>query len=185
VTDKKSVVLIPYWVQEALRRNGLQLSACLDLDLIRPFVATNDLASFLTLQDNMYFNSVIGATPSGTLIMSWNDNVIKTNSELSKYLNETLSLLAGDKTIRDDIDHRLFSTDSGQERHKEPFVIYDLTPDVIGVVIYPGYFVAGNNAALQKDINEAIIEVLYRYSSFHEVAQTPFFRRYLELLQGK
>ena len=183
MSEKKCVVLIPFWVQETLKRNGLQLSACLDLDTIRPFVSTNDLACFLTLQDNMYVDSIIGAKSFSTLGMIWSENINKTNTDLASYRSVTLTPLVGDKSIKDELNHRLFDLNTSAVNYKEPFAIYDLTPDVIGIVIYPGYFKPSNNVTLQKEINEGIIEVLYRYNSFHEVAKTPFFRRYLELLK--
>jgi len=183
MSEKKCVVLIPFWVQETLKRNGLQLSACLDLYTIRPFVSTNDLACFLTLQNSEYTNIIIGANSFSTLSMLWSENINKTNIDLETYRLNTLAPLVGDKTIHDELNHRLFELNTSEIDYKEPFAIYDLTPDVIGTVIYPGYFKPSNNIALQKEINEGIIEVLYRYNSFHEVAKTPFFRRYLELLR--
>ncbi len=70
------------------------------------------------------------------------------------------------------------------DRYKEPFATYDLTPEVAGVVIYPGYFTTDTIQKYQHELIVSILKVFYVYSAYHEVCKTPFFKRYLELLAG-
>jgi hypothetical protein len=182
VADKKVVILIPFWVQETLKRNNLQLSACLELEKIKPLFSTNDLITFLTLQDQRYLKLVAGLDTVDQLTWVWSNSILKSNRELNDILWKTLVPASSDPSFHTEITERLFTEESKDKRHSDPFVTFDLTPDVCGVVLYPGYFISPNNIDLQKAVIEAIIEVLYRYLSFHETAQSPFFKRYLETL---
>jgi len=182
VGQKKIAILIPFWVQETLKRNGLQLSACLDLEKIRPLMALDDLARFLALQNTKYFKLVTNIDYYSSLTSIWSDSICRVNTELSDSLWKSIDPVSNDSSLFSKLESELFSKDSYDEKYKEAFAIYDLTPDVFGVVIYPGYFTATNNTKLQRDVVESIIEILYRYSAFHDIAKTEYFKAYLKLL---
>lgn len=175
--------MIPYWIQEVLSRNQLQLSACLDLEKIKPILSLNDLVSFLVLQNDEFVQKVTGINNySGDLISVWFESG---NTSLNAFRQNTLIPLSTDTSFRDEVDNRLFSIDSKEDRYKDPFIIYDLTPDVFGIVVYPGHFTKSNDLQLQKTVVESVLEVLYVYQTFSEVAKSIFFSQYLELLSFK
>lgn len=186
MSDKKEIILIPYWIQEVLARNQLALSACLDIEKIKPLLSLNDLVSFITLQDPKYFQlSTSIPNNISKLVSIWN-SITSTNKELSNFCWTTLLPMSNDVSFHKDLVARLFEAETQSSRFKEPFVVYDLTPDTVGVVIYPGYFVQGvNNYDLHKSLIEELLEVLYRYSSFSDVAKTSTFKQYLDLLSSK
>lgn len=178
---EKQIVFIPYWVQETLQRNQLPLADCLNLAKIQPLMSLNDVVAFYTLQD--YYERVMGIqafAPTG-LFWSWINGIPEGESVLRSFYN-SVSTLSCDKTFKQEVESRLFHEDAKTQFYTKPFITYDLTPEVCGVVIYPGYFVGNNLFELQRSVVEAILKVLYVYDPSHEVAKTPLFKKYLELL---
>lgn len=179
---KKQIVLIPFWIQEIMKRNNMPLAECLEFPKVKPVMALNDLVEFSALQEHMDF--VLGTKFAGThLYWVWASSIPNGNadSELMQALNSA-STLSKDESFQKELKSRLFDTAAKSSHYKEPFITYDLSPTVVGVVIYPGFFDRENNTALQKPLVEAILKVLYVYEPSHEVAKTPLFKRYLELL---
>jgi len=181
VVNKKKVVLIPHWVQDVMQRNKLQLADCLILEKIKPLMSFNDLAGFVALQD--YFYKVTGSEavmPELTQIFA--DSINEKDVQLRSFCYTTLIKTAADDSVHKELEARLFDINSKNNIYEKPFIIYDLTPEVCGVVIYPGYFFSTNDFGLQKAVIDEVLKVLYVYGAFHEVASTPFFKRHLELL---
>jgi hypothetical protein len=186
VSDKKEVILIPYWIQVILARNQLPLSTCLDIEKIKPLISLNDLITFVSIQNPKYFELVLGAKNYMSDIISiWVEKSTKTNTAIRSFCYNTLVPISSDGTFNSELVTRLFTEESKDTSFKEPFIIYDLAPDVCGVVIYPGFFTQVSNKQLQKKVIESILEVLYVYMSFSEVAKTPLFKQYLEVLSPK
>lgn len=178
---KKQIVLIPFWVQEVLQRNQLPLSACLDLEKIKPLMSLNDLVGFLTLQK--YMDKILGTKyVHDELTWVWSRGIQNGNTQLNDFLWKTLNTLAGDLTFHKEVESRLLDADAKTDQYKEPFITYDLPQGIVGVVIFPGFFADAGVSEFQKPLVEAILKLLYVYESSHEVAKTPLFKRYLELL---
>jgi hypothetical protein len=113
----------------------------------------------------------------------WSKSIPDDQPALRDFLFQQVDALSSDASHRKEVHGRLFSEDSRDEQHKEPFICYDLTPDVCGVVIYPGFFVGKNSAKeLQLAFVREVLKVLYVYDTQSEVAKTSLFKRYLELL---
>jgi len=179
----KRIVLIPFWVQDILARNKMQLADCLNVAKLKPIMALNDLLAFAALQRHIV--QLVGAPVIGDeLYWIWAESVAA-NPELKKFLNESISVLSGDPTYNREIQSRLFDPDAHTAQYEKPFITYDLSPEVLGVVIYPGYFTDSGNNDLQKSLVSAILKLLYVYEHDHKVAKTPLFKRYLELLSAK
>lgn len=182
----KKVVLIPYWVQDALSRNNCALSDALNFDQIIKCVNVNDLIGFLALQE--YMLELGGYEVSGSaLMLSWSASAKEEGSE--SLLTQTIIPFTGQAEYIEDVHSRLFTRDSQCDRlahHTEPFNMYDITHDVAGVVVHPGFFTeeAGSNG-YRAALVCAILKVLYAYNAYHEVASTPLFKRYLGLLAEK
>lgn len=177
---KKQIILIPFWVQEILQRNQLPLATCLDLEKLKPLMSLNDLVSFATLQG--YSKQVTGVESMNDLVWVWSRNIMATNTTMNDFLWKTIVTLEKDQSFRQEVESRLFDADAKQDQHKDAFITYDIASDVMGVVIFPGFFVGDGVSEFQKPVVQAILKLLYVYESTHEVAKTPLFKRYLELL---
>ncbi|WP_144106759.1 hypothetical protein [Paraburkholderia sp. BCC1886] len=180
----KQVMLIPYWVHETLARHKLPLSACLDFEQLRPVSSTNDLLCFLSAQ--VLMGRMVGE-PHGTwslyLLDAWLNSAQGQNKT---FLSQTILPLLENPTFDEELRARLFSPESRLPHHKEPFYIYDITREAVGVVVNPGFFTEEAGAdGYRTALTVAILKVLYAYSACHEVSSTPLFKRYLGLLSAK
>lgn len=181
----KKVVLIPYWVQEALSRHNRGLEDALNFDQLVQFINTNDLIGYLSLQD--FLLELAGHEVHGcALVKAWEQSAC---GDAKTLLTQTIIPMGSRPEFRQDACNRLFSTDACFERlphHENAFNVYDITHDAAAVVIHPGFFTeeAGSNG-YRAALIVAVLKVLYAYNAYHEVAHTPLFKRYLETLGQK
>lgn len=176
----KEVVLIPHWVHEALARQKLPLSECLNFAVLQKMSSVNDLACFYGLQH--YIEELVYA--SGTLGRCWESTA--TDNESRVLLMQTILPLAAHLQASGEIESRLFSAQSRLPWHDEPFSIHDITREVGGVVIYPGFFVEeGKPNTYREQLVVGLLKVLYAYNASHEVSGTRLFRHYLDMLSGR
>lgn len=185
---KKSVILIPYWIEETLQRNPVaRLSDCLDFPKLRPLVAAADLAGFAALQK--CFESVFGCKEidcdvvRASLPLIWGDSLPNNNEAAYSYLWNTVCPLEDDPTVGRDVACRLFDEGARLPRCEVPYALRDLSPTVLGVVIYPGFFVGADAFKHQLAVTRDVLKTLYVYDTHSEVAKTSLFKRYLELLR--
>lgn len=181
---KKHIILIPYWVQESLQRQQLPLATCLDFEALKPIMSLNDLVTFSTLQHHVETCTGKDTAVGDSLFFHWIRNIPESHRDSVDYLTKTVSTLETDPSFHAEVKARLFDPAGKLDRYPQPFIIYDLTPEVAGVVIYPGFFGKADEA-LQLSLIEAILKTLYVYDTYNEVSKTPLFRRYLELLSKK
>lgn len=180
----KKLMLIPYWIEDALKRNRMSLAECRDFNKIKPVCAVNDLLEFATLQNKaeMVFGKDAWYQSSYDLIATWGSSIAENNTEMYDYLTKNIMSLCHDASFDKELTSRLFTRESRQERYAQPFSVVDLTRDVAGVVIYPGFFCNPVDTRLQLQLIEAVLKVLYVYDSHSEVSKTSLFLRYLDLL---
>jgi hypothetical protein len=182
---KKKVVLIPHWIQETLRRNPMvTLADCVDFTKMRELLSVSDLVGFSALQGEPFGKKLIGPDIYfGDLVMLWFASIPNDNRELNEFLGRTVCALDNQESFRKELEGRLFEAEARLPQYESPFCVHDLTPEVVGVVLYPGFFVGTNTKELQLELLRAILKVLYVYDTYSEVAQTSLFKRYLELLR--
>lgn len=177
----KKLVLIPYWVEDALRRNGQPLADCLNLGKIRKIIPMSDLVAFVALQN--YWKVFIGVNEPmlDSLVMQWFSQVGPAGAANNDELSHHILPLSNDPSVARDLEARLFDPAARCGQYKEPFNSYDLTPEFAGAVIYPGFFGLNDKPSVDAFVR-AMLKVLYVYESHSEVAKSPLFRRYLALL---
>ena len=185
---KKSVFFIPYWIEDAVKQNGLTLAECLDFTKIKPICSLNDLIGFSALQK--YSTTILGKdiydpVSAYEFFMKWATSIGEDNPAMHDYLTKNIASLDEDEAFRKELELRLLTPESKQARFTEPFAVHDLTRDMVGVVIYPGFFGDTSSTQAQFDLIEAVLKVLYVYNSHSEVSTTSLFLRYLELLSKK
>lgn len=196
------IVIIPHWVQEIANRNGLTKADYLDFDKMRPLMSLADIVSWVAAQSMTGYlfgkdksqGAVMTATaaddPScygaetGQLFNIWCDRYTSggANKEKLDYLYNTVGSLAADLSVKQEVFNRLYSEAAKSNEHEDAFNVYDLTPAVAGVVVYPGFFVGAQSAELQAQLAAEVLKTWYAYSEDHEVAATPLFGQYLNNL---
>lgn len=183
---KRQIILIPYWIEDVLRRKQLPLATCLDFKALRQLVSLGDLAAFVALQS--YGNSMTGLREAclGSLVSQWFLATPVSDRETRDDLSNNVLPFENDASIHKDLQSRLFEGSPLLEHRKEPFICYDLTPEFAGAVINPGSFGKDGVCSTELCLSfvQAMLKVLYVYEPHHEVAKTPLFLRYLSLLSS-
>lgn len=185
MSEAKEVILIPHWVHETLRRHQLPINEALNFGNIRRIVSVNDLACWMILNRQAHHVGLKQPNEGGLISLetAWGSTV---TAEHSDYLFNVVYPLTDIPQFKLDLADRLFSPDSRTPQYEEAFNIYDLSSKYEGVVINPGFFTseAGSDRHV-FDLLEAVVKALYVYAPLHEVANTPVFLRYLDLLSKK
>lgn len=179
----KDIILIPFWVAETMKRNQLPLNQCLSFEKIKPLMSLNDLISFLVFQT--YTNHVLGSDIYIDLAAIWKNSVPEDKPKLRNECYLDLPKFALDAVNHKEVWDRIFDPTSKHNSYDEkqvPFTVHDLTPELLGIVINPGFFTEPVDPRLQISLIESILKVLYVYDAYHEVAKTSLFKRYLDLL---
>lgn len=181
---QKKIVVVPFWISETVHRNKLNLDTVLDFEKIRRFCSPADLAGFIAVQD-CATNLVGGDVQNGAwdLHQAWYESL--RTEESKSYHSNTVIPLTYDESFVKDAKDRLFAEDSRNERYSEPFNYYDIAPAVGAMVISPGFYTASAPEELHLLTVEAILKALYVYAPHNEVARTPWYKRWLELLSHK
>lgn len=184
--SSKKIVLVPYWVEEAVNANNLNLADCLSLAKIKPVLSTNDLVLYSLLQDvAVTFTGLPLNGPNNWLVGCLSHTSDGESTELLAFVNSTLTPLKQLPSYEKELVERLFTADAKTDLYTEAFRLSDIGRDTLAIVIYPGFFVDGCSTALQLSLIEAVLKVLYVYDTHSEVSKTPLFLRYLELLSKK
>jgi hypothetical protein len=178
---QKHVVLIPYWVEETLRRNSVHISDCTDISKVQKLFSLEDLAIFFKLQSSGLL--IYGANSENDLQQLWREIATDNLALYDFYSN--IDTLSNDPTIVKSLQDRLFNQDAKNERYEKAFNVIDLSADVVGVVIYPGFFIGNGDLDLQYHVVTAVLKLLYVYDDYTNVSKTSMFTRYLKLLSEK
>lgn len=197
----KRVVYIPHWIQAMLQRRNISLAACLDYKQMKELLSQEDQAQFLALQPYKLFDATYDAegypldyhyasngtqvtdewSIAGSLYEVWAKS-LTAEDVASKSILQSVEALCFDKIVTNELKARLFSKESFSEQYQKPFITYDLARNVIGVVVFPGYFTPEKNPSFKVDLLKSILKVFYVYNTYASVCTTPYFRKYLEAL---
>jgi len=197
-----SVIFIPYWIAETIQRMGLALSDVVDYEKIRPTLSMHDMAGFMAVQyesDRLLYSGSPGDGPvscmGNDLITVWRflthawpveQGTFSVGKKTSEDFNRTYEY-AGDATVKGDVVSRLYGQAVKQARYDHAFDVVNLAPQVVGVVVYPGYFdQAKIDLSLQHQLICSLMQVFYAQGApYEQIAATAIYRRHLELLSGE
>jgi len=193
----KGVNFIPFWIVEAVQSRRLPLKTVFEADKLMGIVPKADLCGYLAL-DNVKFQDLLFGGPPPLMVGSNipQDTLVVYNP-LNNYNtlydsmagkdaaqgNDFMLNIAGvchDQSVQDEVEARLFTEGCRNQEHKKPFIIYDITPERFGVVIYPGFFTGGvDTLPLQMELMESLQKELYVHVPYNDVCASPLFGRYL------
>jgi hypothetical protein len=202
VAIKHSIILIPFWIQDILRRNNMDVKECIDFSKLRSVTSIDDLAQFAQLQRfrDVLLDINVGQAPVsfedgkllyGSLGELWHIHLGDTNHEAHQEIDSKILPLCDGiySQLNETLIDRLFTEGSTSTQHSEPFALYELSESVLGVIINPGRFICDKKknhnffpSAHRKPLIAALLRVLYVYNTECEVNKTSLFKKYLELL---
>jgi len=188
----QGVSFIPYWIVEAVQSRRLPLKTVFEADKLMEFISKDDLCAYLAL-DNVKFQQLLFGTYTDSSGLNQksiynpqnnfcilNDSLKDKPSAVGEDFMRNIAAIYMDQSVEDEVEARLFTEESRNEEHKKPFIIYDITPERFGVVIYPGFFVGSGTFPLQVELMECLQKELYVHVPYNSVCASPLFRRYMQ-----
>lgn len=174
--DRISFVLVPFWIENVLKRNKLSCRDLLQYDTVRSLMSVEDTASLLATQSctklKMFENY------NNILLSSWE----KSNNPKSRYeLGSTVTHLSCSEDIRTSVFNRLVSDEYPQD-DSDKFKIIDIDRNIFCIVLYEGFITSMIKEAMQLNLIRDILKISYMYRRVHEVSEYPIFDDYLNLL---
>lgn len=184
---KSKVIVIPHWIAESLKRAQMQPKECIDYRKVKQVVSTDDLLTLIAAQQltQTLIGSQWNPTSEWDLCELWQQSM---NGGTESEKSEANALFELSRAgYLEEVKARLFTAGTNGDTYRpdydKPFIIYDLMPDVIGIVVHPGFFSENPAKELKLSLVEAVIKVLYVYNTaYHELAATLWYKRFLELL---
>lgn len=175
----KTVILVPYFIENVLKRNRLNLATALNYEEMKKVVSTDDLNTFLLFQDNSFFN-FLGFFSRSVLLSSWEQlNKKDVQTELASVGSP---LLNSENQV--DAIAELLSIDPHypQADIPKPYSVVDISRDSLALVVRPGFkeYIESKEGKLQ--LVRDILNTLYASEEVHKVSSTLLFKTYLSLL---
>jgi len=169
----KTIIFVPYWICNTLKRNNRLLGDVLDYDVCRKFISVDDISGLLGFQQ---IPELAGYTVSTdiSLLSRWEST---TGNRLE--LDSTVIPLSHSK--EKDVLERLKNT-SGYDDQLPVFKVVDIERDFTAVIVNEGFMEAIKNNSTKKSLIDSLLDVSYKYGKIHDVSKTPLFRAYMDLL---
>ena len=177
----KFMVILPYSVEQVLKRNSLALSSVTNFDKIRPYFSLDDMAGLLAAQNIPSLNVIKDSYESG-FKDSWNATITGGNAaELNSAvipLSQTPSII---KSVTDQLQIPAFDPD--RTIVNPPYRVVDITRDAYAVIAYPGFTetISTDEGALV--LLREVLRIFYDYHSISSFYSMDVFKTYVNMLE--
>lgn len=174
---EKSFVLVPFWVEDVLRRNKLPMASMLDYGKMAELMSVEDRSAFLSLQKANKIK-LFATSYNSHLLGSWEQSA---QNEQKAVLDAAVVPMSYSETSSKDTYERLEAGDQLPE--EKPWSIVDVDRNTMAIVLKPGFVKAVTINSVALNLVREILRVFYGYYEVHQVSQLNLFGKYLELLQ--
>lgn len=179
--ETTSFILIPFWVEKALKRNKLSLKDILDYQLIRKFFSLEDLAGLVSFQQSNGLE-VFNNFYNGVLLSSWE----KTSGPLKAELGSAIIPLSDSEEVKNYVIMRLNTHVTQEDINELDFYkVVDIERNTFCIVFNEG-FLQSVQTSFESMLSfvRNILKVFYVYHSVDVVSKQPLFKTYIDMLNG-
>lgn len=180
MAEQQRFFTVPFWIESAMTRNGMQLGDVLDYNKLRSVISLNDAAELLALQNLQTFTFQKLIPNTGLLLSSWQE------SAQGAYLTEldsVMPLLSCGDSLNAGLIERLSNGDpSSIEAVSSKYKISSCRRDVHCIVLDKGFIDAQATVGFNLEFCRSLIESVKIYLNTQEVASFPFFNIYVREL---
>lgn len=179
--ETTSFILIPFWVEKALKRNKLSLKDILDYQLVRKILSLEDLAGLISFQQSNSLE-VFNGFYNGVLLSSWE----KTSGHLKAELGSAVIPLSDSEEVKKYVSMRITSPNTSEDINGDDlYKIIDIERNTFCIVFKEGFTqLALSSFDVQLNFIRNILKVFYVYHSVDVVSKQPMFKYYIEMLNG-
>lgn len=179
--ETTSFILIPYWIEKALKRNKLSLKDVLNYQVIRRFLSLEDLAGLVSFQQSNGLE-VFNNFYNGVLLSSWE----KTSGPLKAELGSAVIPLSDSEEVKNYVSTRLNAVENINDVDELDFYkIVDIERNTFCIIVKEGFNqrIAASFDLMLNFIRN-ILRVFYVYHSVDVVSKQPLFKTYVDMLNG-
>ena len=174
----KAMVLVPYWVENVLKRNRLKFTDVLNYAKMRELMSVEDVSAFLHFQSTDQI-AVLKGVDCSILLSSWEQT--RSTNDPTELASVVIPLSQSEATAND-----------ARQRYLTPatdleipvYQLVDVERDVLVVVIREGFEESMQQPAQALDFLRAVLKEYYIYMEVHQVSSMQVFRNYLERLNA-
>lgn len=181
VTTNTALIIIPYWIADAVRRNKLDHIDILEYSRVQKIMSTEDMAQFLRINSRV----IPGIDDAQYAIRhAWDQS--KSDSLDYHTFYTQLNRVEAIVNVEQDINARLYKDNFDIETLEESDSLYhiDIKKDSnIYIVIKAGFMNAMNSNEFTKRFYSDVLKKLYSLMPIHTVSNYEIFKHYLKLLK--
>ncbi len=174
----KAMVLVPYWVENVLKRNRLKFADVLNYAKMRELMSVEDVSAFLHFQSTGQIAPLQNVECS-ILLSSWEQT--RSANDPTELASVVIPLSQSEATATDSI-----------QRFRAPamdldvpvYQLVDVEREVLIVVIREGFAEVMQDNAKALDFLRDVLKQYYVYLEVHQVSSLQVFRNYLERLNA-
>ncbi len=178
------LIIIPSFIAETLSRKNIPIKSVVDFNKIKDVLSVNDIATFLGIQDSKYWKLLVPTSLKNEEYTNFNFYTLLSNSADTvnrKHFDSIYSHLVDTRQCDKEILERLFNANNKNSDSEKPYEMIDIADQLVGVIIYPGYFPEESIKNPNKILSD-IIKKMYVYHPLDEIAKSCFYRPYIASL---
>lgn len=179
----KTVLAIPYWLWEKLRRHGLSLSTLGDLNKLSQTLCMEDLAAIFALN-----RQLVDVPPFKENVSSYELFDLWNRWRAAKNKNfEILETMAYSKGVEQELCDRLSVDNQLDDRDPDKgtkYKLIDCEREYCALVVYPGFFESLAAPNFQYGLAKRLLEIFYVYFGAVKCFELPLYGGYIKLLQS-
>ena len=159
-------MFFPEWVVRAATFHGKSLVSLVEINELYSFLSVEDIAVIFVLNEHMT-EILKDETPIKAVINNWSSSSI--------FLHSVEPILPSARQV---VKDRLFDESLKRSDAGEPFRLFELTKNTVGIYINPGFFVG---QTLQEDalaLQRAILKRLLPQEPVSRLANRPVFENF-------
>ena len=174
----KAMVLVPYWVENVLKRNRLKFTDVLNYAKMRELMSVEDVSAFLHFQTTDWIAPLRGAECS-ILLSSWEQT--RSANDPTELASVVIPLSQSEATASDAMQRNLVPA---MDLDIPVYQLVDVEREVLIVVIREGFSEVMQDNAKSLDFLRDVLKQYYIYMDVHQVSTLQVFRNYLERLNA-
>lgn len=174
----KAMVLVPYWVENVLKRNRLKFTDVLNYAKMRELMSVEDVSAFLHFQTTDWIAPLRGAECS-ILLSSWEQT--RSANDPAELASVVIPLSQSEATANDAMQRNMVPA---MDLDIPVYQLVDVEREVLIVVIRKGFSEVMQDNAKALDFLRDVLKQYYIYMEVHQVSSLQVFRNYLERLNA-
>lgn len=178
IKDKLKIIVVPYFVHNAIRANNLNIVDLATYSRIRKFLSLEDMGLWEMLNEGLYIGEANRRSYISTKPLF---HVESLSPEESQEYSKFIRPLSGSK---ERVEASLASLSSSSELSATKLYEFVKTKDFIAVVVYKGFTTAMQDPASKKTFVGNYLEYCNNLVTENQVAELEMFREYLALLSN-